>query len=62
MPTGLFIRPPYQGERFANWEKSAAGLKEDQVGWVYVPPVPGVFTVFPGMYPSIQVLGTLGTS
>lgn len=45
---GLFIRPPYQGERNANWEKSTAGVKEDGDGWVYVPPVPDVFTVFPG--------------
>lgn len=45
---GLFIRPPYQGEKYANWERSTAGLKEDDDGWVYVPPVPGVFTAFPG--------------
>ncbi|KAF2835959.1 Clavaminate synthase-like protein [Patellaria atrata CBS 101060] len=45
---GLYIRPPYDGEKVANWETSAAGLKEDDEGWVYVPPVPGVFTVFPG--------------
>uniref|UniRef100_A0A8H7NME1 Fe2OG dioxygenase domain-containing protein n=1 Tax=Bionectria ochroleuca TaxID=29856 RepID=A0A8H7NME1_BIOOC len=45
---GLFIRPPSQGERYANWEKSSAGLLEDESGWVFVPPVPGVFTVFPG--------------
>lgn len=45
---GLFIRPPYQGEEYANWERSTAGLKEDDDGWVYVPPVPGVFTAFPG--------------
>ncbi|KAK2592187.1 hypothetical protein QQS21_010106 [Conoideocrella luteorostrata] len=45
---GLFIRPPYQGESFANWKQSAAGMREDESGWVYVPPVPGVFTVFPG--------------
>ncbi|KAK2025069.1 2OG-Fe(II) oxygenase [Colletotrichum zoysiae] len=45
---GLFIRPPYDGENFANWEKSSAGLKEDGEGWHYVPPVPNVFTVFPG--------------
>lgn len=45
---GLFIRPPYEGESYANWEKSAAGMKEEDEGWVYVPPVPGVFTVFPG--------------
>ncbi|KAJ4405661.1 hypothetical protein N0V82_010283 [Gnomoniopsis sp. IMI 355080] len=45
---GLFIRPPYEGESYANWEKSAAGMREEDEGWVYVPPVPGVFTVFPG--------------
>lgn len=45
---GLFIRPPYDGETYANWEKSAAGVKEDDEGWVYVPPVENVFTVFPG--------------
>ncbi|KAK5987065.1 2-oxoglutarate-dependent ethylene/succinate-forming enzyme [Cladobotryum mycophilum] len=45
---GLFVRPPYQGEQFANWEQSAAGLKEGESGWVYVPPVAGAFTVFPG--------------
>ncbi|POR33302.1 2-oxoglutarate-dependent ethylene/succinate-forming enzyme [Tolypocladium paradoxum] len=45
---GLFVRPPQQGERFTNWQQSAAGAKEDESGWVYVPPVPGVFTVFPG--------------
>ncbi|PMB66371.1 2-oxoglutarate-dependent ethylene/succinate-forming enzyme [Beauveria bassiana] len=47
---GLFVRPPQQGEHYANWEKSAAGMHEDETGWVYVPPVPGVFTVFPGSY------------
>ncbi|KAF4890371.1 2-oxoglutarate-dependent ethylene/succinate-forming enzyme [Colletotrichum fructicola] len=45
---GLFIRPPYDGEHYANWEKSAAGMKEDDEKWHYVPPVPNVFTVFPG--------------
>ncbi|KAL8408122.1 hypothetical protein RB594_006793 [Gaeumannomyces avenae] len=44
----LFIRPPYEGETYANWNESAAGMKEDDEGWVYVPPVPGVFTVFTG--------------
>jgi len=48
MSAGLFVRPPYRDENFANWEKTTAGLKEDSEGWVYVPPVPGVFTVFPG--------------
>ena len=45
---GLFIRPPQKDEHFANWSESAAGHKEDESGWVYIPPVPGVFTVFPG--------------
>ncbi|OJD29985.1 2-oxoglutarate-dependent ethylene succinate-forming enzyme [Diplodia corticola] len=45
---GLFIRPPYEGEEVANWRKSAAGMSEDDDKWVYVPPVPDVFTVFPG--------------
>ncbi|ATY65176.1 2-oxoglutarate-dependent ethylene succinate-forming enzyme [Cordyceps militaris] len=45
---GLFVRPPHQSEHYANWEKSAAGMREDDSGWVYVPPTPGVFTVFPG--------------
>ncbi|KAH6856389.1 hypothetical protein B0I37DRAFT_425669 [Chaetomium sp. MPI-CAGE-AT-0009] len=48
---GLFIRRPSQDEKFANWEKSAAGLNEDDDRWVYVPPVEGVHTV---------ILGTLG--
>jgi isopenicillin N synthase-like dioxygenase len=48
MSAGLFIRPPGRDEKFANWKKTTAGLKEDSEGWVYVPPVPGVFTVFPG--------------
>jgi hypothetical protein len=45
---GLFIRRPNHDERFANWEKSAAGLREDEDGWVYVPPVEGVHTVILG--------------
>ncbi|KHN94689.1 2-oxoglutarate-dependent ethylene/succinate-forming enzyme [Metarhizium album ARSEF 1941] len=45
---GLFVRPPRQGETFANWRQGAAGLKEDEAGWMYVPPTPGVFTAFPG--------------
>ncbi|QUC17571.1 uncharacterized protein UV8b_01812 [Ustilaginoidea virens] len=44
----LFIRPPYQNESFANWSESAAGFKEDDEGWVFVPPAENVFTVFPG--------------
>ena len=50
---GLFVRPPYEGETYANWEKTAAGMKEDDAGWVYVPPVPDVFTVFPGKFASL---------
>ncbi|KAJ5510419.1 Oxoglutarate/iron-dependent dioxygenase [Penicillium expansum] len=45
---GLFIRPPAEDEKLENWKKSAAGFREDDERWVYVPPVPGVFTVFPG--------------
>lgn len=45
---GLFVRPPQQGESFANWKQSVAGMKEDEEGWLYVPPTPGVFTAFPG--------------
>lgn len=45
---GLFIRRPSQDEQFANWKESAAGLREDDKGWVYVPPVEGVFTVILG--------------
>ncbi|RYP93306.1 hypothetical protein DL770_000595 [Monosporascus sp. CRB-9-2] len=44
----LFIRPPRKNESFANWEASAAGFKEDDEGWVFVPPMENVFTVFPG--------------
>lgn len=45
---GLFVRPPRQDEQFANWEKTSAGLRENDAGWMYVPPVAGTFTVFPG--------------
>ncbi|EKV19239.1 2-oxoglutarate-dependent ethylene/succinate-forming enzyme [Penicillium digitatum PHI26] len=45
---GLFIRPPADDEKLENWKNSAAGFREDDERWVYVPPVPGVFTVFPG--------------
>jgi hypothetical protein len=48
MGPGLFIRRPSQNEKFANWEKSAAGLNEDDDRWVYVPPVEGVHTVILG--------------
>jgi len=44
---GLFIRPPIEGEEYANWKTTAAGKHEDTDGWVYVPPTPDVFTVFP---------------
>ncbi|KAK7429822.1 hypothetical protein QQZ08_003667 [Neonectria magnoliae] len=44
----LFIRPPNKSEDLANWKQSAAGFKEDDEGWVFVPPVDNVFTVFPG--------------
>jgi len=50
---GLFIRPPYKGESTANWESSAAGLNENDDKWVYVPPVEGTFTVFPGKLPPV---------
>ncbi|PSN67428.1 Clavaminate synthase-like protein [Corynespora cassiicola Philippines] len=45
---GLFIRPPYEDEKFQNWKKSTAGMAENDDRWVYVPPEDGVFTVFPG--------------
>ncbi|PON25774.1 2-oxoglutarate-dependent ethylene/succinate-forming enzyme [Trichoderma gamsii] len=45
---GLFVRPPHQDEQFANWEKTSAGLRENDAGWMYVPPAAGTFTVFPG--------------
>ncbi|KAH8894156.1 2OG-Fe(II) oxygenase [Thozetella sp. PMI_491] len=45
---GLFVRPPRKDEHFANWKKSAAGLREKDSGWVYIPPVPNVHTVFLG--------------
>ncbi|EWZ29366.1 hypothetical protein FOZG_16994 [Fusarium oxysporum Fo47] len=44
----LLVRPPQQGDNFSNWEKSAAGFKEDDDGWLFVPPAENVFTVFPG--------------
>lgn len=46
---GLFIRPPRDDEKTQNWKTSAAGIKENEAGWVFVPPVDNVFTVFPGM-------------
>ncbi|MCX5195168.1 MFS transporter [Streptomyces sp. NBC_00249] len=48
---GLYVRPPVRGERRPrNWlpDESTAGFAEDASGWRYVPPVPGVLTVFPG--------------
>jgi isopenicillin N synthase-like dioxygenase len=45
---GLFVRPPIKGEKIHNWEKSAAGLHENDEKWTYVPPVENVLTVFPG--------------
>ncbi|KAF4505756.1 hypothetical protein G6O67_007672 [Ophiocordyceps sinensis] len=45
---GLFVYPPHRGEQFSNWRQSAAGAKENEPGWVYVPPTPGTLTVFPG--------------
>ncbi|OXV10832.1 hypothetical protein Egran_01407, partial [Elaphomyces granulatus] len=45
---GLFIRPPYEDEKFENWKSSTAGFREHDDRWVYVPPVPDVFTVFTG--------------
>jgi isopenicillin N synthase-like dioxygenase len=45
---GLFIRSPSDDEKTENWQASAAGFREDDEGWVYVPPIPDVFTVFPG--------------
>ncbi|CAM1504539.1 Fc.00g021300.m01.CDS01 [Cosmosporella sp. VM-42] len=45
---GLFITPPRLGEHHENWNESTAGLNENDSNWVYVPPVPGTFTVFPG--------------
>ena len=47
-PPGLFIRRPHEEEKFANWEKSAAGLKEDAEDWYYIPPVEGTHTVILG--------------
>jgi isopenicillin N synthase-like dioxygenase len=45
---GLFVRPPMDGESVRNWEKYAAGHKEGDEKWTYVPPVENVLTVFPG--------------
>jgi len=47
---GLFIRPPIEGETVRNWEKSAAGHQENDQQWIFVPPVEGVLTVFPGKH------------
>lgn len=45
---GLFVRPPIEGEDYANWKTSAAGANEHDDKWVYVAPTENVFTVFPG--------------
>jgi isopenicillin N synthase-like dioxygenase len=48
---GLYIRPPVPGEvRARNWlpEESSAGVYENVEPWIFVKPVPRVFTVFPG--------------
>ena len=45
---GLFIRPPDDNEKEANYQTSVAGLREDDAGWVYVPPMANVHTVFLG--------------
>ncbi|OHV30403.1 MULTISPECIES: 2OG-Fe(II) oxygenase family protein [Pseudofrankia] len=48
---GLYIRPPVDGEqRSRNWlpGESMAGRYENEEPWTFVPPVPSVFTVFPG--------------
>jgi hypothetical protein len=53
--TGLFVRPPYQDEEYANWKNSAAGMKENDDGWVYVPPMEDTFTVILGKSNSIYL-------
>ncbi|KAK0641653.1 2-oxoglutarate-dependent ethylene/succinate-forming enzyme [Cercophora newfieldiana] len=45
---GLFIRQPNEEEKFANWVESAAGLREDDDGWMFISPVDGVHTVILG--------------
>ncbi|KAH8653915.1 2-oxoglutarate-dependent ethylene/succinate-forming enzyme [Ilyonectria robusta] len=40
----LFVRPPHKDESVANWERSVAGMKEDSVGWVFIPPAENIFT------------------
>ncbi|KAI1000636.1 2-oxoglutarate-dependent ethylene/succinate-forming enzyme [Podosphaera aphanis] len=45
---GLFVRPRIEGESIKNWQSSAAGLNETDDKWLFVPPVPDTFTVFPG--------------
>jgi isopenicillin N synthase-like dioxygenase len=45
---GLFVRKPIHGEAYENWNKSSAGLYENDDKWTYVPPMDNVFTVFPG--------------
>lgn len=48
---GLHVRPPIEGERRnRNWRvtESSAGMYEDDERWSFVPPMPRVFTTFPG--------------
>lgn len=45
---GLFIRRPSEDENFANWQKSTAGMKENDDGWWYIPPEPNTLALFPG--------------
>ncbi|WP_328296975.1 MFS transporter [Streptomyces sp. NBC_00435] len=48
---GLWVRPPVPGEsRPRNWlpDESTAGFAEHRPGWIFVRPVAGVLTVFPG--------------
>lgn len=48
---GLYVRPPVMGEhRTKNWlpGESSVGMYENDPPWMFVKPVPGVLTVFPG--------------
>lgn len=51
--------PPHRGEQFSNWRQSAAGAKENEPGWVYVPPTPGTLTVFPGKHESSSLAASV---
>ncbi|KAF5021802.1 hypothetical protein F66182_6177 [Fusarium sp. NRRL 66182] len=54
----LLVRPPKINENYANWTKSTAGFKEDDDGWLFVPPSENVFTVFPGkLHPPLKSQG-----